>query len=211
MALLEKSKTVDFEEFCFLVSDGQKADLIDGVIYMASPDSIDANRLCVWLLGLLDLFLEVYDYGEVFVTRVAYRLAKRGGPEPDIGFVKKSRRHLIKRGYVKGPPDVAIEIVSPDSIHRDYKLKRRQYQRCKVPEYWIVDEVRQKVVMLRLGKDGAYHRVKPEDGELHSEVLPGFWFRPDWFWQKPLPKKTKILKEILRRRKNKGAATNGKR
>jgi hypothetical protein len=30
-----------FEEFSFLVKDGQKADLIDGVIFMAAPDSTD--------------------------------------------------------------------------------------------------------------------------------------------------------------------------
>lgn len=36
---------VTFDEFCRLVRDGQKADLIDGVIYMASPDSRRSNKL----------------------------------------------------------------------------------------------------------------------------------------------------------------------
>lgn len=36
-----------FEDFCALIPTGQKADLIDGVIYMASPDNTDA--LFMWL------------------------------------------------------------------------------------------------------------------------------------------------------------------
>ena len=44
-------QSITFEDFCFLVKDGQKADLIDGVIYMASPDNLDANRLSKWLIG----------------------------------------------------------------------------------------------------------------------------------------------------------------
>src|SRR5215218_5550708 len=86
-----------FEDFCFLVKDGQKADLIDGVIYMASPDSLDANRLSIWLTGLTDDFVVERDLGEMFILRVAFRLEEKSGPEPDIGFVKKSRLHLAKR------------------------------------------------------------------------------------------------------------------
>ena len=47
-----------FEDFCFLVKDGQKADLIDGVIYMASPESIDGHRLFKWLYTLLNDYVE---------------------------------------------------------------------------------------------------------------------------------------------------------
>ena len=39
------SDLVTVEEFFCLVPDGQKADLIDGVIYMASPDTRRSDRL----------------------------------------------------------------------------------------------------------------------------------------------------------------------
>src|SRR4029450_8051863 len=39
------SDLVTVEEFYCLVPDGQKADLIDGVIYMASPDTRRSDRL----------------------------------------------------------------------------------------------------------------------------------------------------------------------
>jgi Uma2 family endonuclease len=139
-----------FEDFCWLVKDGQKADLINGVIYMASPDNWDANKLFVWLLRLLGDFVEERDLGEVCGSRVVFRLSEKESPEPDIGFVRKARLHLVQRGFVDGPPDLAIEIVSPESVDRDYGAKREQYRWARVPEYWIVDEVEQRFTLLRL-------------------------------------------------------------
>lgn len=46
-----------FEEFLELVGDGRKADLLDGVIHMASPDNTEADGLNAWLTGLLVEFV----------------------------------------------------------------------------------------------------------------------------------------------------------
>ncbi|HWG47580.1 MAG TPA: Uma2 family endonuclease [Gemmataceae bacterium] len=187
-----------FEDFCLLIKDGQKADLIDGVIYVASPDNTDANRLAVWLGGLIDLFVEERELGQVFVSRVAFRLDEDHGPEPDIAFVRTDRLHLVQRGYVDGAADLVVEIVSPESVERDYVQKREQYRQAGVPEYWIVDEMEQRVVLLKRIASGAYREAKPRKGVLHSQALPGFWLRPEWLWQQPRPKKTVVLTEILK-------------
>lgn len=39
-----------FDEICSLIREGQKADLIDGVIYMASPATLDHDDLFGFLL-----------------------------------------------------------------------------------------------------------------------------------------------------------------
>jgi Uma2 family endonuclease len=191
------TQAVTFDDFCFLVKDGQKADLIDGVIYMASPDNIDANRLSKWLVGLVDDFVIERDLGEIFILRVAFRLDNRNGPEPDIGFLLKSRLHLVRKGYIDGAPDWALEIVSPESIERDYEKKRLQYEEHGVSEYWIVDELEEKVTVLRLNKRGKYHEVKPKDGIYYSEVIAGFWLDPNWLWQTPRPRKSTVLAKLL--------------
>lgn len=188
-----------FEDFCALVRDGDKADLIDGVIYMASPDNTDANSLQVWLSGLMDLFAEETNAGKVYVSRVALRLDDRNGPEPDIAFVRKNRLHLVKRGHIAGGADLVVEIVSPDSSERDYEKKWKQYQEAGIPEYWIVDEIEKKVMLLRPGPGGKYRQIRPRRGELHSQSLPGFWIRPEWLWQDPLPKKMTIVTQLLAR------------
>jgi Uma2 family endonuclease len=186
-----------FEDFCALVKDGEKADLIDGVIYMSSPDNTDANSLFMWLGGLINLFVEEKELGKVYGSRVAFRLGETNGPEPDIAFVRKDHLDRVERGFVRGGPDLAVEIVSPESVNRDYEKKRKQYEDAGIPEYWIVDEPEQKVTPLRLGKGGKYREVRPRKGILHSKALPGFWLRVEWLWQDPLPKTITVLREIL--------------
>jgi Uma2 family endonuclease len=199
MKALKRSALHTFEEFCDLIREDQKADLIDGVIHRASPENTDANEVFVWLITLIYDFVELYELGKVFGSRVAFRLDELNGPEPDIAFVRKGREHLIQRGRVDGPPDLAIEIVCPESIERDYHRKRGQNEKAGVTEYWIVDEIEEIVTLLRLNKRRKYREVKPKNGELHSQVLPGFWIRPEWLFQNPRPKKAVALATILTR------------
>src|SRR6266404_2060389 len=170
-----KQGELTFDEFCFLVKDKQKADLIDGVIYMASPENLDANDINIWLSGLLFDLVTERDLGKIWVLRVAFRLSPKNSPEPDIGFVLKNRLHLAKRGYFDGHPDAAFEIVSPESIERDYITKLQQYEEFGVREYWIIDEIEATVTLYRLNKKGKYQEVRAKDGIYHSEVIEGFW------------------------------------
>src|SRR5215470_15904475 len=102
MAGALKQQLSSFDEFCIVVRDKQKADLLDGVIYMASPESLDANRLFVWLIGLLDEFVDYFKLGEVFGSRAAFRLDDANSPEPDIAFVAKNRLDRKRRGFFDG-------------------------------------------------------------------------------------------------------------
>src|SRR3972149_3216640 len=111
---LTRRGSYTFDDFLVLVSEDEKADLIDGIIYMASPENTDDNSLEVWLAVLMRGFADERDLGEVFVSRVAFRLSGKQGPEPDLAFVGKRRLKLVQRGFVAGPPDLAVEIVSPD-------------------------------------------------------------------------------------------------
>jgi Uma2 family endonuclease len=192
-----RTAAITFEEFCRLVNEDQKADLIDGVIYMASPENADANDLVGWLYWLLRAYVRKKDLGKVYFSRVAYRLDNTNAPEPDIGFIRQGRLHAVRRGSVQGPPDLAIEVASPESVERDYERKRQQYERFGVREYWIVDEVEERLTVLRLVK-GTFREVRPRRGVVSSRVLPGFWLRPEWLWQEPLPDEMATLKQILK-------------
>jgi Uma2 family endonuclease len=197
MSTATRKRLITFDEFCDLVYEDRKADLIDGVIYMASPENVEANDLFVWLLRLMADFVEENDLGKVNGSRVAYRLAEHQGPEPDIAFVRKDRLAIVQRTFIDGPPDLAIEVVCPESVERDYDKKRKQYQNARVLEYCIVDEIEQKVTLLRLDLKGKYREVRPRKGVLQSDVIPGFWLRPEWLWQSPLPKKSVVLAQLL--------------
>lgn len=187
---------VTFEAFLELIPDGVKADLLNGVIYMASPDNVDANDLNAWLTAVLLPFAEARDLGKFNISRFAYRIGDKGGPEPDLGFVCKARLGLRRRGYFLGAPDLAIEIVSPDSVDRDYVVKRLIYEEAGVREYWILDPDQRRATFLRL-KRGRYVEVKPSRRIFKSEVLPGLELDVRWLTTSQRPLSHEVVQRLL--------------
>jgi len=187
---------VTFEEFLELVPDGDKADLLDGVIYMASPDNTDAGDLTTWLAIVFGGFVEYHDLGKVYLLRVCYRIGPKRGPEPDLGFVPKALEAMRRRGYIDGPPALAIEIVNPDSVERDYVLKRALYEQAGVREYWIIDPDEQRVTFLVLhGK--RFKKVVPVKHVFRSTVLPGLYVDERWLVTPARPKAYEFLRKLL--------------
>jgi Uma2 family endonuclease len=186
-----------FDDFLALVEEHEKADLLDGVIYMASPESTDDNSLEAWLVSLMRGFTDELDLGEVYVSRVAFRITDKQGPEPDVSFLAKNRRKIVQRGFVAGAPDVAVEIVSPDSVGRDYVEKRQIYEHAGVREYWIIDPAERKATFLRLSRR-KLREVELENGHIfRSAVLPGFWLDVRWFWAKRRPSAFRLLQQMI--------------
>jgi Uma2 family endonuclease len=78
-------------------------------------------------------------------------------------------------------PILAVEVVSPDSVRRDYRHKRSEYATLGIPEYWIVDAFETKVFVLLL-EDGLYEEtvftnkqkiISPTFAELSLSVEQG--------------------------------------
>jgi Uma2 family endonuclease len=187
---------VTFEEFVDLVPDGAKADLLDGVIYMASPDNTDAGALTTWLAIVLGGFVDYYDLGKLYLLRVCYRIGPKRGPEPDLGYVPKALEARRRRGYIDGPPALAIEIVSPDSVERDYVLKRAMYEKAGVREYWIIDPDERRVTFLGLhGK--RFRKSLPLKHVFASQALPGFHVDERWLRGTSRPRAYDVLRELI--------------
>jgi Uma2 family endonuclease len=195
--LLNRTGYETFDDFEVVTAEGAKADLIDGIIYMTPPENLDANDLFFLLSGVIRDYCEHFGLGKVVGSRVAFKLNKKNGPEPDLAVVLSQHADRLKKAHVAGPADFVLEIVSPESVDRDYVKKRKQYEKFGFTEYWIVDEDMRKVTLLRLDGD-KYREVKVSKGILASKVLPGFWLRPEWVWTKPRPKKLVLLSEILK-------------
>ena len=71
------------------------------------------------------------------------------------------------------PPLLVAEVVSPDSVTRDYRYKRTEYAALGVPEYWIVDPLQAKVTVLQW-QEGMYEETVFVDSQpLISPTFPG--------------------------------------
>ena len=62
---------------------------------------------------------------------------------------------LDESAVCQSPPLLVVEVVSPESIKRDYRYKRSEYAALEIPEYWIVDPIESKVTVLLL-EEGLY-------------------------------------------------------
>lgn len=188
-----------FDDFMELIQSDQKADLIDGSIHLASPQSVEENDLVGWLLTVLGQYLEEKKLGEITVNRVAYRLNESNAPEPDLGVVLTPRLRILRGGYVDGAPDVAVEIVSPDSVERDYEDKRLKYEEAGVKEYWILDPDEQRATFLiRDARMGAgFSESILEDAIFRSRAITGFWLDIRWLWMSPRPTTLSVAKQLL--------------
>src|SRR5262249_18816283 len=116
--------------------------------------------------------------------------------EPDLLFVSKARAGQLRENHLEGPPDMLVEIVSPESFHRDWDEKPAEYERAGVPEYWIVNPLSQRTDVLVLSAAGKYDIVPEHDGWLVSTAIPGFRLRTEWFWPATRPKVADALREI---------------
>jgi Uma2 family endonuclease len=193
-----ESDLVDFDLFCAIVGDGQKADLIDGVIYTASPDSLPANAIGLFIAHLIDGYISAKGIaGFVYGSRVACRFNNHNAPEPDVVYVRPERSDILEETCIRGAPDIAVEIVSRDSRQRDYGDKRQLYERAGVAEYWIIDPLQKRCEFLRL-QDGRYQLVPLDDNRIfRSSVIPGLGLNIEWLLARPLPKAHDCLPALL--------------
>ncbi|MEK7278415.1 MAG: Uma2 family endonuclease, partial [Chloroflexota bacterium] len=86
-----------------------------------------------------------------------------------------------------GPADLIVEVVSDDSVGRDFDEKFIEYQECGVQEYWIVDPRprRKRALFYQRGADGLFEAAKVENGVYRSKAIPAFWLKVVWLWEMP--------------------------
>ena len=99
-------------------------------------------------------------------------------------------------GLYRWPRALAIEIVSPESVARDYVQKRTIYEQAGVREYWIIDPDERRTTFLSL-REGGYVEVSPVEHVFRSEVLPGFHLDVRWLWAVPRPLAYDVLRQLL--------------
>ena len=143
-------------DYIYSLPEGQRAELIDGVIYDMAPP----NRLHQKLV--MNLSAEIRNYikknngsCEVYPAPFAVFLNKDDKTyiEPDISVICDKSK-LDDRGC-NGAPDLVIEIVSPSSRKMDYTTKNALYSDAGVREYWIVDPEKQRTTIYRYEEDAA--------------------------------------------------------
>ncbi|HEX5082836.1 MAG TPA: Uma2 family endonuclease [Blastocatellia bacterium] len=93
---------------------------------------------------------------------------------PDVAFVLAERipSDGMPEGVVDFPPDLAVEIISPNDVHDKVCEKVLEYLEAGVRQVWLVSQKLRSITIFRSLTDV---QIFTEDNELVSEdLLPGF-------------------------------------
>lgn len=122
-----------------LPDDGKRYEIIDGELLVSPAPRLRHQQTLVELLMRLHPYLRATGAGYAYVAPADVDFSRTAVVEPDLFVVP----------LVNGrPPDafhevrrllLAVEVLSPSTALYDRQVKRRLYQRERVPEYWIVD------------------------------------------------------------------------
>ena len=133
---------------------------------MTPPPSFEHQRVSHRLAVALDRLLEAPGHGVVVAGPVGVEFPdSEEGVQPDLVFVSNDRAEIIRRGWLRGAPDLIVEILSPSTAGRDRSVKRDLYLQHAVAEYWIVDRDARAVEVWRLAGGAPERRV-------HRDHLP---------------------------------------
>jgi len=93
-----------------------------------------------------------------------------------------------------GAADICIEIVSPESVERNYADKLSEYQQGGVREYWIFDLKRKDTRFHRLNETGTYTIIETSaDGDYSTPLLPRFKLPVATLWLDEKPDTLAII------------------
>ena len=168
------------EESYLALSSNRLMELNDGCLEILSMPTYFHELIVEYLYDLLRAFVRQNSMGKVMRAPLPIRLWAGQMREPDVLFLRPERLQLLAKAGNRAQPDGAdlvMEVVSPgpQNRERDLDVKRLEYARAGIAEYWIIDPELQTITVLELAGDA--YRVSGEfktDQTATSILLTGF-------------------------------------
>ncbi len=115
------------------------------------------------------------DLGKVFISPLDVILEENVNRlQPDVIFIKKENMGIC-RDWIRGAPDMVVEVVSRGTLVMDTITKKDIYEKYKIPEYWIVVPELESVEVFVL-RDNTYALFSSAEvkGTVASHIIEGF-------------------------------------
>jgi|688.fasta_scaffold00887_4 Uma2 family endonuclease len=188
----------EFERRYQAMPNHQKAELIAGIVYVASPLRITQHgnphaRIMTWLGSYWAVTpgIELGDNSTV-------QLDHYNEPQPDalLRIQTGGQSTVNDDGYVEGAPELIVEIAA-STVSLDLHQKLEIYQLHQVQEYlvWRVEDDQLDWFQLKQGK---YLKLQPDiEGVLYSQMFPGLWLDQNALLTENLAKVLQILQKGL--------------
>ncbi|AVZ31060.1 hypothetical protein BMF81_03379 [Nodularia spumigena UHCC 0039] len=166
----------EFERRYHAMPNLKKAELIEGVVYVASPVRAKQHgkphaRIMTWL-GTY----EAATPGVEALDNTTVLLDTDNEPQPDalLRIEIGGQSRINKDDYVEGAPELIVEIAASSASY-DLHEKLKVYRRNQVQEYLIWRVYDHQFDWFRL-QQGEYIQLQPNaDNIICSQIFPGLW------------------------------------
>jgi Uma2 family endonuclease len=148
-------------------------ELVDGEIRMSLAGGTHGKTSMV-LVVLLGSHVKQHRLGHVFGPDTGHRLPSGNVRCPDVSFVRAGRfpDEVVPTDWVNLPPDLAVEVVSPNDRLRWILDKVGEYLEAGVRLVWVIDPQKRRATAYRSLLD--VRELGPEDSLDGEDVVPGF-------------------------------------
>ena len=169
-----RGQWTESEFFMLSERSNRLIELSDGDLEVLPLPTRRHQQILSRLLYLFFTYLETHAIGECLVAGIPVRLWPGKIREPDLVFMLNEHFDRISDQYW-GPPDLAVEIHSPDTRKADRRQKFQEYAEAGVAEYWMIDPKAEGIEVHRLkGKDYELHGKFKAGDHVEPLALPGF-------------------------------------
>ncbi len=131
--------TFTWQDYLQLPEQPLRHEVLAGELVVSPAPSVRHQQVLKRLARQLQERIEDPGLGQVLIAPLDVRLSQVDVVQPDLMVVLQANLHRLGPQFLDGPPDLAIEVISPGTARRDRGLKRRRYEALGVREYWIVD------------------------------------------------------------------------
>lgn len=155
-------------------NDGKQRQIVDGELFVTPSPKFTHQHISSRIYLALGHYLETHPIGYVLYAPLDVILSESDVLEPDLLLVLNEHRSILQ-DWVRGAPDLVVEVLSLSTVRIDRGPKLRAYARFGVPECWLVDPEEKCVELYRLaGQTYALHEAFTGSQSLTSAILPGF-------------------------------------
>lgn len=164
-----------YEDLAAFPEDNLRRELIGGELIVTAAPAIRHQMAVATMVRELSIY-SLEHGGEVFPAPTDVFFSDIDVLEPDVIFVTAANRGRLEAKFVRGAPDIVVEVSSPTTRRLEIVLKRDVYERYGVPEYWYVDLDADRIEVYRLDDHGRYSApaILGGDETLTSSLLSGF-------------------------------------
>jgi Uma2 family endonuclease len=152
-----------------------RCELVRGEIKMMSPAGARHGSIIVNISSLLDGFVRAHHLGKIMGAETGFII--RRNPDtvlaPDVALIGAERLPAeLPQGYFDGPPDLAVEVLSPNDRAGEVQKKINDWLAAGCRAVWIVDPETKSVTVYKSGNEVTV--LNASDALADAQLLPGF-------------------------------------